>query len=90
MKFEWDEQKAEFNKRKHDLSFQEATTCFGDAFALSFSDPDHSELEDRYITFGRTVTGKHVIISHTDRNDVIRIISARPMTSAERRTYEHG
>lgn len=90
MKFEWDHTKAENNERKHELSFQEASTCFGDALALTFPDPDHSDNEDRFITFGRTITGKHVIIAHTDRDDAIRIISARPMTSLERRTYEHG
>ncbi len=52
MDFEWNAGKAERNKRKHDVPFQEAATVFGDPLAITFDDPDHSEKEDRYLTFG--------------------------------------
>ena len=88
MNFEWDEPKAVSNLRKHDVSFDEATTVFGDPLALTFSDPNHSDEEERFLTFGRTSIGKYLVVSHTDRGDKIRIISAREMTRKERSDYE--
>jgi uncharacterized DUF497 family protein len=72
------------------VSFHEAATIFGDPMALTFSDPDHSEGEDRFLKFGRSVDGHLLIISHTDRGDRIRIISARRATRKERKLYENG
>ena len=65
MEFEWDNRKAESNIKKHEISFQEAATVFGDPLAMTFDDPDHSLGERRLLTFGRTVTDKLIIVSHT-------------------------
>ncbi len=73
---------------KHGVSFDEATTVFGDPLALTFADPAHSDEEDRLLTFGRTSNGKFLVVSHTDRDDKIRVISTREMTRKERSDYE--
>jgi hypothetical protein len=88
MKFEWDESKAARNLRKHSVSFDEATTIFGDPFAITYPDPGHSIEEVRFLTFGHTSSGRLIVVSHTDRGDKIRIISAREMTRKERNDYE--
>lgn len=90
MKFEWDPHKAESNFRKHGVSFDEAGSVFLDRLALSGLDPDHSFSELRYITFGMSRLGRLLTVSHTYRPDIIRIISARPMTRSERKLYEEG
>lgn len=90
MEFEWDPKKAEVNKRKHDVGFHEAATVFGDPLAITFTDPDHSIDEERYLTFGRSRFDRLLVISHTDRKERVRIISARLMTRQERRIYEEG
>ncbi|MEW6104170.1 MAG: BrnT family toxin [bacterium] len=88
MEFEWDPKKAVANEEKHGVSFQEATTVFGDPLAVTFLDPDHSENEHRYITFGLSRHKRFLVVSHTDRGDKTRIISARLMTRKERKIYE--
>jgi len=88
--FEWDRRKAKSNLKKHDISFQEAATVFGDALAITFDDPDHSVNEHRFLTFGLSRTGKAIIVSHTERDKSMRIISARLMTKRERKIYEEG
>jgi len=88
MDFEWDPNKAEINLRKHGVSFAEAGTVFGDELAITVSDPDHSDDENRYITIGWSNRRRLLIVSHTDRDDKIRIISARELTPRERKTYE--
>lgn len=90
MVFEWDPEKARANQLKHDLSFSEGASVFGDPLAITFSDPDHSLDEGRYLTFGLSRLGRFVVISHTQRSGKTRIISARLMTSRERRIYEEG
>ena len=90
MEFEWDPRKAETNLRKHGVSFAEAGTVFGDGLAITVSDPDHSASEDRYITIGWSDRRRLLIISHTDRKDKIRIISARELTKTERKEYEEA
>jgi uncharacterized protein len=90
VEFEWDPGKAEPNTEKHGLSFEEAATAFGDSLSLTIPDPDHSEDEDRYILMGETAVGRLVVVVHTDREDTVRIISARLATSRERRDYENG
>ena len=89
MEFEWDSAKAAENLRKHGVSFDEATTVFGDPLALTYTDPDHSAAEIRYLTFGHSVSGRPVVVAHTERAAKIRIISAREMTRREVRDYEH-
>jgi uncharacterized protein len=88
MDFEWDPNKAEINLRKHGISFAEAGTVFGDELAITVPDPDHSKDENRYITIGWSNRRRLLIVSHTDRDDKIRIISARELTPRERKTYE--
>jgi len=88
MDFEWDEDKAAQNLRKHKVAFTEAATVFGDPLSATFPDPDRSIDEDRYITIGTSDRGHVLIVSHTDRADRIRIISARKATRRERDSYE--
>jgi uncharacterized DUF497 family protein len=90
MDFEWDESKAEANERKHGVSFTEAMTVFADTLALTGYDPDHSDEEDRYITMGMSAASRLLVISHTDRGDNVRIISARVASGKERKDYEDG
>jgi hypothetical protein len=90
MEFEWDDSKAARNIAKHGVSFEEAATIFGDPLAMTYYDPDHSQDEDRFLTFGHSEEGKLLVVSHTDRDDRIRIISARQATRRERKAYEEG
>jgi len=88
MEFDWDPDKAVRNLAKHGISFHEAATIFGDPLALTFSDPDHSDEEDRFLTFGLSSAGRMLVVSHTDREDRTRIISARRATRKEKKLYE--
>jgi uncharacterized DUF497 family protein len=88
MEFEWDPDKANRNLAKHGISFPEAATIFADPLAITFFDPDHSEEEDRFLTFGLSSDGRVLVVSHTDRDERIRIISARKATRKERKSYE--
>jgi uncharacterized DUF497 family protein len=86
--FEWDPGKARQNHRKHRVSFQEAATVFGDPLAVTYPDPDHSASEQRFITVGMSSIGRVLIVAHADRDDNVRIISARKTTPRERKHYE--
>ena len=88
--FEWDEEKARENLRKHKISFEEAKTTFGDPFLMTFPDPEHSESEERYINIGSSSKGCVLIVIHTERGRNIRIINSREATASERRAYEEG
>lgn len=88
MEFEWDTDKAAKNLRKHKVAFGEATTVFGDDLSWTVSDPDHSAAERRFITIGCSGTGRALMVSHTQRRERIRIISARKLTRGERKSYE--
>ena len=88
--YEWDEEKAARNLEKHGISFADAATVFNDPLYVDFYDPDHSSDEQRYLVIGMSREGHLVIVSYTERNDVIRLISAREVTSAERKAYEEG
>ena len=90
MEFEWDPKKAGANVQKYDVTFQEAAAVFGDPLAITFEDPDHSEDENRYITFGLSSQERLLVVSHTERGGRTRIISARLMDRKERRIYEEG
>jgi uncharacterized DUF497 family protein len=90
MEFEWDPEKAARNLDKHGVAFPEAATVFDDPLAVTYFDPDHSEDEDRLITFGHSTEGRLLVVSHTDRDDRTRIISARQATRKERKQYEEG
>ena len=89
MRFEWDA-KARANLRKHGVSFEEASTVFYDELAATGADPDHSVGEARFVTFGVSSDNRLLVVSHADRGDTIRIISARTATPPERRIYEEG
>ncbi len=88
MEFEWDPLKAEHNFRKHGVDFTEAATVFNDPLSITFADADHSVDEDRYIIIGLSLTNRLLIVAHTDRGEMTRIISAREVTSRERKLYE--
>ena len=88
MDFEWDATKARKNERKHSISFDEATEVFGDDYSSCVCDPDHSEDEERFLLFGVSEKGRYLVISFTETEHVIRIISARHMTPPERKAYE--
>jgi uncharacterized DUF497 family protein len=88
MEFEWDVEKARSNLEKHGVSFDEACAVFSDDHSSTVLDPEHSEGEIRFITFGLSNTGQGLVIAHTDRGNRVRINSARTMTSKERRAYE--
>ena len=88
MDFEWDETKALSNEKKHGVSFIEAAEVFGDDHSSCVHDPDHLSDEDRYLLFGVSSKGNFLVVSYTERSDTVRIISARRMTSQERRAYE--
>lgn len=88
MKFEWDSHKASLNFKKHDVSFEEATTALRDPLSATAHDPDHSISEHRCVTFGLSSKGRIIVVSHTERSETIRIISARVATKQERKIYE--
>ena len=90
MRFEWDSAKAAKNLRKRRISFEEASSAFDDPLAVTGADPDHSAGEERFVTFGVSSVGRLLVISHVERRDSIRIISARRATQSERRIYEEG
>ena len=90
MRFAWDSAKADANERKHGVKFDEASTVFGDTLSVSGRDLEHSVGESRWITLGLSSHGRVLVVSHTDRGGVIRIISARPATRKEKRIYEEG
>ena len=87
---EWDPDKAERNLRKHGVSFEEAATVLDDPLSVTLADPDHSESEERFLLLGRSAFDRFLIVSWTERWDVVRLISARMMTPRERRTYERS
>jgi uncharacterized DUF497 family protein len=89
IRFEWDEKKNRQNIRKHGISFEEAQSVFLDDHAMRFYDPDHSEDEDRFLMLGMSFTLRILIVCHCyrERDDVIRIISARKATRQERVHY---
>ena len=90
MIYEWDPEKAKANLRTHRLSFEEAATVSLDPLAVTYPDPDHSEEEKREITIGQSGRRRVVFVSHIQRGDRIRIISARKATRRERKQHEEG
>jgi uncharacterized DUF497 family protein len=90
MSFEWGFKKAAANHRKHGVSFEGASSALRDTFSATAHDPDHSEGEDRFVTFGVSSRGRLLTVSHTDHGNSIRIISPQLATNAERQIYEEG
>jgi uncharacterized DUF497 family protein len=75
--FEWDEEKAGENYRKHRVSFEEGVTVFGDRFSITIDDPDYSADEQRYLDIGTSEKGRVLVVSYTQRRGSIRIIESR-------------
>ena len=90
MEFEWDPIKAANNLQKHGVSFNEAASVFGDPFSITVPDPDHSLDEERFIIVGLSHLGRLLIVAHSEQGESIRLISARELTSQERKAYEEG
>ena len=88
MRFTWDPNKAVSNLREHGVSFEEASTVFGDPLAVTIPDPDHSIGQERLLTMGQSTAGQLLVVSHTEEGDTIHIISARRATTHERKDYE--
>lgn len=89
IKFEWDNNKNEINKKKHKISFEEARTVFYDPEALVINDPEHSDQEDRFIILGLSKKTNLLVVCHCYResDSIIRIISARKATATETKYY---
>ena len=90
MEFEYDQPKAVLNLKKHKVSFEEAASVFGDPMACTFTDPDHSIGEERWLMFDASRMARILAVIYTHRNGKYRIISARLATRHERKIYEEG
>ena len=88
--FEWDPEKGVANFRKHGVSFEEATTVFGDLMAMNMPDPDHSLNEERFVLLGLSYRLRLLVVAYVERGMRTRLISAREATRQERRQYEEG
>jgi len=86
--FEWDNEKAINNVKKHGVTFDEAKSVFYDTFALISLDVEHSITEERFSIIGYSKSNRILFISYSEKNEVIRIISARKTTKNERLFYE--
>ena len=65
MRFEWDRKKADRNRKRHGVSFDEAVTVFYDPLAATIHDPDHSIAEELLLTIGFSAKGRLLVVSHT-------------------------
>ncbi len=88
--FEWDDEKARANFKKHRVGFDEATTVFTDACSITIPDLGHSPDEQRYVDIGNSDKGRLLVVVYTERGSNIRIISCRKATPSERTLYEEG
>jgi uncharacterized DUF497 family protein len=88
MRFEWDPEKAASNLKKHKVPFEEAVTVFYDPLSATFDDSDHSYGEHRFLTVGYSSQGRLLVVCHTERGDVVRLIHVRRATAHERRRHE--
>lgn len=88
LEFEWDSEKAKSNMSKHGVSFEEAKTVFYDDFARMFFDEDHSLDENRFILIGYSNKNRLLVVSFTERNNIVRIISTRKAQRNERKKHE--
>ncbi len=89
MQFQWDENKAETNEKKHKVTFDEATSVFGDVYARVIDDEEHSDEEERFIILGYSLKARLLVVCHCyrEQDEVIRIISARKATKTEEQEY---
>jgi uncharacterized DUF497 family protein len=88
VEFEWDGSKARSNLKKHGVSFEEALTAFYDPLSVVIPDPNHSQGERRFLLLGLSLRNRLLVVSHTERGDGLRLISARIATPHERKQYE--
>jgi uncharacterized DUF497 family protein len=88
VEFEWDAGKAASNLSKHGIGFAEAMTVFNDALEVMIADPAHSDAELRFVSIGVSESGRLLVVAYTERDQRIRIVSARQATPRERRLYE--
>ncbi|HEY0602026.1 MAG TPA: BrnT family toxin [Herpetosiphonaceae bacterium] len=88
LQFVWDDNKAVTNTIKHQVTFEEASTVFADPLAVIFDDEAHSVEEIREIILGHSTSNRLILVSFTERDGIVRIISARRATPKERRDYE--
>lgn len=93
--FDWDDEKAAINLKKHQIDFNEAMTVLLDPLAMTGYDTEHSDDEDRWVTLGCSIQGTLLLVIHTftgtsPNSALVRIISARPATKRERMQYEQG
>ena len=87
---EWDDSKNRLNRKKHDVSFEEAATIFLDPLELTIDDPAHAVSEHRFISIGQSFTGRLLVVSYAEVTNRIRIITARKPTRRERRVYQES
>jgi uncharacterized DUF497 family protein len=88
MHFEWDRAKADANRRKHRVTFDEAVSIFYDPLSATFPDPDSSRREERLITIGHSSRQRLLVVVHTEQSETIRIVSARLANAHERKRHE--
>ncbi|MCL4848504.1 MAG: BrnT family toxin [Acidobacteria bacterium] len=88
MEFEWDSEKAVANLEKHGVDFVEASSVFGDPLEVTIPDPDRSAGEARFLSVGRSLRARVLVVAYTEREGRIRIIHARAAAPKERRAYE--
>lgn len=88
--FEWDPAKAEANRKRHGVTFEEALTVFADPLARIFDDQDHSADEKREIIIGHSVKQRLLLVCFTERAGRVRIINGRSATKGERQGYEQN
>ncbi len=88
--FEWDPAKERSNRRKHGVSFDEATTVFADPFSLNMPDPSHSVSEERFLVLGRSSRARLLIVAYAERGPRTRLISARKASPGERNLYDEA
>ena len=62
--FEWNEEKANSNLRKHGVSFAEAATVFDDPLCLIMDDPNHSVGEQRFLILGYSIASRLLLVVH--------------------------
>jgi len=86
--FEWDQRKAAANLKKHGVSFSEAQTVFGDPLARIAADRSHSQEEQRWYLIGTSTRQRIIVVAYTERDERIRIITARKAEPSERKRYE--
>jgi uncharacterized DUF497 family protein len=88
LRFEWDPRKDATNRSKHGVSFEEASSVFSDPLGLLVDDPRHSVGEQRHVLLGSSKQHRLLAVMFTEREELIRVVSARKVTRRERKSYE--